>query len=150
MLIKNTNVEIVLSAEAQKLGYPRYATSGSSGVDLMYSGFGETIKPGEFKLVKTGIKMAIPEGLEGQIRPRSGLALKHGINVLNSPGTIDSDYRGEIGVILVNHSENHFELTNGMRIAQMVFAPTVQVEFLEKDTLSDTLRSDGGFGHTGL
>ena len=150
MITKSKTVEILLSPAALKLGYPRYATPGSSGVDLMYCGFGETIKPGEFKLIETGVRMSIPEGMEGQIRPRSGLALKNGITVLNSPGTIDSDYRGDIGVVLINHSESPFELTNGMRIAQMVFCPIIQVEFLEKDELTDTSRSDGGFGHTGL
>jgi len=150
MVKKDINVEITLNPDAKKLGYPRYATSGSSGVDLMYSGVGETIKPGEIKLIKTGVSMSIPEGFEGQIRPRSGLSLKHGITVLNSPGTIDSDYRGDIGVILINLGENSFDLTNGMRVAQMVFCPIVYADFTEKDDLKETIRSSGGFGHTGL
>jgi dUTP pyrophosphatase len=150
MIKKDINVEIVLNSKAKKLGYPRYATPGSSGVDLMYSGVGETIKPGEIKLVKTGVSMSIPEGFEGQIRPRSGLSLKHGITVLNSPGTIDSDYRGDVGVILINLSEYGFDLKNGMRIAQMVFCPIVRADFEEKGDLEETVRSGGGFGHTGL
>jgi dUTP pyrophosphatase len=143
-------VEIVLSSSAKKLGYPRYATSGSSGVDLMYSGVGETIKPGEIKLFKTGVSMSIPEGFEGQIRSRSGLAFKHGISVLNSPGTIDSDYRGDIGVILINSEKKPFMVENGMKIAQMVFSPIFKASFSEKEELGDTKRGRGGFGHTGV
>jgi len=148
--MEKIEVEINLSSDAKKLGYPRYATIGSSGVDLMYCGVGETILPNEVKLIKTGVKLAIPEGVEGQIRPRSGLALKHSITVLNAPGTIDSDYRGDIGVILINLGDCPFLLENGMRVAQLVFMHIIKVDFVEKDKLMDTTRSDGGFGHTGL
>ncbi len=143
-------VGITLSSEAKKIGYPRYETSGSSGMDLGYCGSGETILVGETKLLKTGVFLEIPEGFEGQIRSRSGLSLKHGLTVLNSPGTIDSDYRGEIGVIMCNLGNKPFEVENGMRIAQIVFCQAQKVNFIEKEILSETIRSFGGFGHTGI
>lgn len=105
--------------------------------------------PGKVILVPTGLRFAIPEGFEIQVRSRSGLALKHGIIVLNSPGTIDSDYRGEVGIILVNHGSESFTITPGMRIAQIILAPVFQAEFVIEDFLEKTARNEGGFGHTG-
>ncbi len=134
-----------------ELPLPKYETSGSAGMDLI-AAIDKTItlKPGEIKLVKTGIAIALEKGFEAQVRPRSGLALKNGITVLNSPGTIDSDYRGEICVILVNHSQVDFTITRGMRIAQIVIAKHEQAEIVEVENLDETARGSGGFGSTGL
>lgn len=129
---------------------PKYATSGSSGADLRYHGEVKTLQPGERYLAKTGIKIQIPLGLEGQVRSRSGLAIKYGIAVLNSPGTIDSDYRGEIGVILINHSSEYFVISSGDRIAQIVFSLVSNKEFVKAEELETTIREGGGFGHTGI
>ncbi len=133
---------------------PAYATPGSAGIDLKAfiteeEGGNITLKPNETKLVHTGLYMEIPEGYEGQVRPRSGLALKHGITVLNSPGTVDSDYRGEVCVILTNLSNKDFTFSNGERIAQMVFTSVERALFAEVRELGETERGDGGFGHTG-
>lgn len=130
---------------------PAYETPSSAGVDLRaYLPEGSlSIKPMQRALVPTGLFMEIPEGYEGQVRPRSGLAIKSGITVLNSPGTIDADYRGEIKVILINLSNDDFVINNGDRIAQMVFAACEQAEFLTVETLTETERGEGGFGHTG-
>lgn len=127
---------------------PRYATSGASGMDLRASE-SLVIRAGEYACVGTGLYLELPEGFEAQVRPRSGLALKHGVTVLNSPGTIDSDYRGEVRVILVNHGKNDFVVEIGDRIAQMVFAAVVRAEIAETDDLGGTDRSSGGFGSTG-
>jgi dUTP pyrophosphatase len=128
---------------------PEYATSGSSGVDLLAATEQKIIiKPKEWKSVPTGISVEIPEGYEMEIRPRSGLALNYGISVLNSPGTIDSDYRGEIKVILINHSRENFTVKKGMRIAQGVLKTVEKIEFKKVKKLSKTMRSAGGFGHT--
>jgi len=129
---------------------PTYATAQSAGMDLR-ANISEPIvlKPLERKLVPTGLFIALPKGYEAQVRPRSGLALKKGITVLNTPGTIDADYRGEIGVILINLSSEDFVIENGERIAQMVIAKHETAEFLTVDVLDDTERNDGGFGHTG-
>lgn len=131
---------------------PAYATSGSAGVDLRASLAEDfiTIAPFSRVLVPTGLFMEIPEGYEGQVRPRSGLAAKQGLTVLNTPGTIDSDYRGEIKVILYNSTDSEVVLANGVRIAQMVFAKCEHVEFEEVEEIGDTKRGDGGFGHTGV
>ena len=130
---------------------PEYKTPLSSGVDLMADIESPIIlKPLEKALVPTGIYIEMPENIEAQIRPRSGLAAKHGISVLNTPGTIDADYRGEIKVILVNLSKEDFKITPGMRIAQMVFAPVIRVTFIESKDISETQRGAGGFGHTGV
>ncbi len=141
ILIKKTNKEVIT---------PKYKTDGSSGVDL--SAFLEkkvVIKPNSSELIPTGLQVAIPEEYEIQIRPRSGLAAKESIGVLNSPGTIDSDYRGELKIILFNHSNKDFIINNGDRIAQMVLVPILKMEFEEVDSLPDTVRGQGGFGSTG-
>jgi len=127
---------------------PKYAHHGDAGMDL-YSSENCIINPGERKLVSSGIKLAIPEGYEVQIRPRSGLALKNGITVLNTPGTIDHQYRGVVGVILINHSNAPFEVKKGERIAQMVFSKFESAELREVNELSETARGEGGFGSTG-
>lgn len=128
---------------------PKYQTAGAAGFDL-HSVEEKVIAPKEWKLIRSGLAFEIPFGYELQIRPRSGLALKNGISVLNSPGTIDSDYRGEVGVILVNHSESEFRVCVGDRIAQGVIARVDQVKFEEVDELSSTPRGDGGFGSSGI
>jgi dUTP pyrophosphatase len=129
---------------------PAYATSGSAGVDLR-ANLEEpvTINPLERKLIPTGIFIELPQGYEAQIRPRSGLALKHGITVLNTPGTVDSDYRGEIKAILINLSNEPFVIENGERICQMVIAKHETAYFIEVETIGETERGNGGFGHTG-
>ena len=129
---------------------PQYETKDSAGLDLK-AVCEEPImlKPLERAIIKTGLHIALPEVYEAQIRPRSGLAAKYGITVLNSPGTIDADYRGEIGVILINLSQDDFEITHGMRIAQMVIAKFGQAEFIEVEELDSTTRGEGGFGSTG-
>lgn len=133
-----------------KHSIPKYETALSAGVDLR-ANLDDSIvlKPLERTLVKTGLFMALPEGFEAQVRPRSGLAYKHGITVLNSPGTIDADYRGEIGVILVNLSNDNFEIKDGERIAQLVIAKHEQAKFIAVDELNETTRGAGGFGSTG-
>ena len=130
---------------------PSYATEQSAGMDLR-ANIDEPIvlKPLQRTIVKTGLFMALPPGYEAQVRPRSGLALKHGITVLNSPGTIDADYRGEIGVLLINLGDKDFVINDGERIAQMVIMPYVKAEFLESDTLDETERAQKGFGSTGI
>ncbi len=130
---------------------PAYATEQSAGLDLRAS-LTEPIelKPLERKLIPTGLHIALPPGYEAQVRPRSGLALKHGLTVLNSPGTVDADYRGEIGVLLINLSDEPFVVHDGERIAQMVVARCEQAEFVEVEVLSETERGEGGYGHTGL
>jgi len=128
---------------------PSYATAGSAGVDLC-SAVAVTIEPGKIALVKTNLSLEMPPNIEGQIRSRSGLAIKNGIFVLNAPGTIDSDYRGDVGVILANFGEKTFEVNIGDRIAQMVFAKVIKPEFVEARELSTTERGTGGFGHTGV
>jgi dUTP pyrophosphatase len=127
---------------------PAYQTKEAAGFDL-HSIDDVIIKPGERKLIGTGLAFEIEFGYEVQIRPRSGLAYKHGITVLNTPGTIDSDYRGEIKVLLINHSSEAFEVKKGERIAQAVIAPVIQAEIVEVENLSDTERGSGGFGSTG-
>jgi dUTP pyrophosphatase len=129
---------------------PAYATSGSSGMDLRaFLSHPITLAPMQRILVPTGLFMEIPQGFEAQVRPRSGLAIKQGITCLNTPGTIDADYRGEIKVILINLSNEPQVIEDGDRIAQMVFQKVEQVEWVETDHLGETLRSEGGFGHTG-
>jgi dUTP pyrophosphatase len=135
---------------AKGLQLPEYATKQSAGVDLLAAIDADvTLKTGERTLVKTGIAIALPDGYEAQVRPRSGLAFKNGITVLNTPGTIDADYRGEIGVILVNLGQDDFVISRGMRIAQMIIAEYSTVEFNQVAELSDSERGAGGFGSTG-
>lgn len=135
----------------QDLPLPAYATVQSAGLDLLAAIAEDVIlQPGERALVKTGIAIALPEGYEAQIRPRSGLTLKHGISVLNAPGTIDADYRGEVGVILVNFSQEAFTVTRGMRVAQMVVAAYSQANFFVVEDLEASVRGEGGFGSTGI
>ena len=127
---------------------PSYETAGASGADLKSKEDG-ILKSGERRLVKTGVFIELPAGYEAQVRPRSGLALKHGITMLNSPGTIDSDYRGEIGVIMINHGSEPFVYKKGDRIAQLVISKYSRVEFKNTLSLTETVRGAGGFGHTG-
>jgi dUTP pyrophosphatase len=136
----------------RSLGLPAYATAGAAGADL-HANFPDrgsvVLVPGARVLVPTGLRIAVPGGYEVQLRPRSGLALKHGITLPNSPGTIDSDYRGPLGVIVMNAGDAPFEITHGARIAQMVVAPVVQARFVPVEALDDTARGAGGFGSTG-
>ncbi len=129
---------------------PLSMSEGASGMDLHAAVKDEErLSPGEIKLIPTGIRVAIPPGFEGQVRPRSGLALKHGISIVNSPGTIDSDYRGTVGVILINQGREPFEIKRGDRIAQLVICPVAQAELKLVEELESTKRENGGFGHTG-
>ena len=133
-----------------KAKIPEYKTEGASGVDIMALLENKiTLDPGESKIIPTGLSIAIPDDLEVQIRPRSGLAAKSNVSVLNTPGTIDSDYRGEIKIILINHSNEKFDVKNGDRIAQMVLMPVLKFKFEEVSKLDDTIRGSGGFGSTG-
>ncbi|MEM6307597.1 MAG: dUTP diphosphatase [Pseudomonadota bacterium] len=135
----------------RSLPLPSYETAGAAGADLRANmGHDITIAPGARALIPTGLHMAIPPGYEVQIRPRSGLALKLGITLVNSPGTIDSDYRGPVGVILINHGQDAVTIQHGDRIAQMVVAPVIQAQFAPTDRLPDTDRGAGGFGSTGV
>jgi len=128
---------------------PQYAHDGDAGLDV-FANEDATIGPGEIKLVRTGVALELPANTEAQVRPRSGLAIKHGITVLNTPGTIDSGYRGEVGVILVNHGKVPYHIEKGMRIAQMVIKPVLRAQVVEVAELSDTKRGTGGFGSTGM
>ena len=143
-------VEIQVLSHGEGLELPFYASAQAAGADIRAAVTDDVIiKPGAFALIKTGFSMALADGYEAQIRPRSGLAYKHGVTVLNSPGTIDADYRGEVGVILINHGSQPFVVTRGERIAQMVIAQFVQASFSAVDTLSETVRGEGGFGSSG-
>jgi dUTP pyrophosphatase len=128
---------------------PEKATEHAAGFDL-FSAEDITIESGKYKLISTAFSMEMENGFEAQVRPRSGLAIKHGITVLNAPGTIDSDYRGEVKVALINHSQTNFKIEKGMRIAQMIFSKIENITFIETEELSDTSRGTGGFGSTGL
>ncbi|MCT2557415.1 dUTP diphosphatase [Tsuneonella sp. YG55] len=134
--------------QGEGLPLPKYATDGAAGMDVV-SAEEVTIPPGGRHAVATGLALAIPGGFEIQVRPRSGLALKHGITVPNTPGTIDSDYRGELKVILINHGSEPFAIARGDRVAQLVLAPVVQAAWQEVDSLEETARGSGGFGSTG-
>lgn len=145
-------VELQRLAHAEGLPLPAYQTAEAAGLDLMAAvpdGEPMTLAPGQYALVPTGLAIALPPGFEAQVRPRSGLAAKHGVTVLNAPGTIDADYRGEIKVILINHGAAPFVIKRGERIAQMVIAPVVQAALVPVATLSETDRGAGGFGSTG-
>ncbi len=149
--MKALSVAIKSLPHAEALGLPAYATELSAGMDLCAAIANDLmVEPGRRVLVPTGLSIALPEGYEAQVRPRSGLALKHGVTVLNSPGTIDADYRGEIQVILANLGAEPFTITRGMRIAQMVVAPHARVAWQEVEELSATERGAGGFGSTGV
>ncbi len=143
-------VAIQRLARARDLPLPAYATEGAAGMDLCAAVDAPVIlQPGESAAVPTGIALGIPEGFEAQVRPRSGLALKHGVTVLNAPGTIDSDYRGEVAVILVNHGAAPFTISRGAKIAQLIVAAHARVEWSETVALDTTARGSGGFGSTG-
>ena len=137
-------------AHARDLALPSYATEGAAGMDL-YAAVDKDLElaPGEIAAVPCGIALALPQGFEAQVRPRSGLALNHGLTVLNAPGTIDCDYRGEVKAILINHGRERFTITRGLKIAQMVVAAHARVEWSEATTLETTARGTGGFGSTG-
>ncbi|HHI88522.1 MAG TPA: dUTP diphosphatase [Hellea balneolensis] len=146
-------VEIKQLENFTGLDMPAYETELAAGVDLRAAidkGAPLTLKPGERALIPTGLAMALPPGYEAQIRPRSGLAYKHGLSVVNSPGTIDADYRGELKILLINHGQEEFIIQRGERIAQMVIAPVTQAVFVPVDTLSQTKRGTGGYGSTGV
>jgi dUTP pyrophosphatase len=145
-------IKVLVLPHGEGLPLPARQTHGSAGLDLMAAIAGTshiTLKKGDRALVPTGLALQLPIGMEGQVRPRSGLALKHGVTVLNAPGTIDSDYRGEIKVLLINHGTEPFDVIRGMRIAQIVVAPVLDVELSVGDALDDSVRADGGFGSTG-
>jgi dUTP pyrophosphatase len=147
-----TTLRIQRLSHAEGLALPAYETTGSAGMDLRAAVSEDapiTLQPGARALVPTGLKIALEQGWEAQVRPRSGLALKHGITCLNSPGTIDSDYRGEVGVILINHGAEPFVIQRGERIAQMVIAAHAQAVIAEVESLDETARGAGGFGSTG-
>lgn len=143
---KMMKIKIIKLNEAAQV--PCYSHTDDAGLDL-FAIQAQQISPGASVLIPTGIAIELPQGTEAQVRPRSGLALKHSITVLNSPGTIDAGYRGEIGVILINHSQEVFQVVEGMKIAQMVIAPILRVEIEEVSELSSTPRGEGGFGSTG-
>ncbi len=143
-------IKILIKRLSKEVSLPKYETSGSSGMDLSANiDDNINIEPGETAIIPTGLALSIPKGFEVQIRPRSGLAAKQNISVLNTPGTIDSDYRGEIKVILINLGQESFKVEKGLRIAQMVVCPVVQAQLKEVNDLSDTVRGKGGFGSTG-
>jgi len=145
-------VGFVRLPHAEGLPLPAYESAGAAGMDLRAAVPDDRpllILPGKRALMPTGLILEIPEGMEGQVRPRSGLAFKHGLTVLNSPGTVDSDYRGEVKVLLINHGDEDFAVTRGMRIAQIVFAAVTQVAVEERSLAGGTARGSGGFGSTG-
>jgi dUTP pyrophosphatase len=145
-------IDVTRLSHGAGLPLPAYATPGSAGMDLLAAVDEASplrIGSGEWCLVPTGLVLQLPSGFEAQVRPRSGLAFRHGVTVLNAPGTVDADYRGEVGVLLINHGREDFTVTRGMRIAQLVVARVEQVDFHEADVISETLRGAGGFGSTG-
>lgn len=149
--MERIDVKIKRIREGSDIPLPRYMTSHSAGMDLYADIEGEIIlKPGERKLIPTGIAISLPDGFEAQIRPRSGLAINHGITLLNSPGTIDADYRGEVSVIMINLGDNSFTIKRGDRIGQMVINKIYHASWEEAEELDNTKRGSGGFGHTGL
>jgi dUTP pyrophosphatase len=149
--VSQVTIAVCRLPHGDDLDLPAYATAHSAGMDLLAAVETEvTIPPGQRRLVPTGLTVALPAGYEAQVRPRSGLALKHGVTVLNAPGTIDADYRGEIGVVLINHGAEAFTVTRGSRIAQMVIAPCSRVAWRPVESLDASARGDGGFGSTGL
>jgi dUTP pyrophosphatase len=150
-MTKKLIMKVMKLPHGEGVPVPKYMSHAAAGMDIYAAVDKEIIlKPGERKLIPTGFKMSIPEGVEAQIRPRSGLALKNGISVLNTPGTIDADYRGEVGVILINLGQEDFKINRGDRIAQMIINKVEQADIEEVKTLDETNRSSGGFGHTGV
>ncbi len=151
--MSKTRIEVMRLAHGADLPLPSYQSEGAAGLDLLAAVAADApvvIGPGQRALIPTGLAMALPAGTEGQVRPRSGLAAHHGVTVLNAPGTIDADYRGEIQVILVNLGQESFTIARGMRIAQLVIAPALQVIIRESANLDETTRGVGGFGSTGM
>lgn len=150
--MKNIRIKIKTLAHYHGLELPAYQTAGASGMDLLAAvpEDGLLLAKGKHRIVPTGISMQLPVGYEAQVRPRSGLAVKYGLTVLNSPGTIDADYRGELRVILINHGEDDFLIERGMRIAQLVIAPVCQADWQLCPNLEQSQRGDGGFGHSGI
>lgn len=145
-----TKVAVKRLPHGADLPLPVYATTNSAGLDLLAAiDAPQTLAPGDRALVPTGLAISLPHGFEAQVRPRSGLALKNGITVLNSPGTVDADYRGEVGVVLINLGDKPFKISRGMRIAQMIVAPVTQLLWQEEESLSETARGARGFGSTG-
>jgi len=149
--MQRVDVPVKRLAHGQDLPLPSYATAQSAGMDLL-AAIDDPISlaPGKRAMVPSGLAMALPAGFEAQVRPRSGLAAKHGITVLNTPGTIDADYRGEVKVILINLGDEEFVINRGERIAQVIIAPVTQAQWVEKEELTETARGDGGFGSTGI
>jgi len=146
-----TQVNVKILENGKGLELPKYATAQSAGADLLAAiDANITIPAGEWALIPTGIAIALPADYEAQVRPRSGLAAKNGVTVLNTPGTIDADYRGEVKVILINHGKQDFVVERGMRIAQVIFAPVVQAQWNAVEDLETTARGEGGFGSTGV
>jgi dUTP pyrophosphatase len=145
-------IDVLTLSHAEGLGLPAYATDGAAGMDMLAAIADDTpitLAPMERTAIPTGLQMAIPQGYEVQIRPRSGLALKHGLTIVNAPGTIDSDYRGEIKILLINLGSDTVTINRGMRIAQMIVAPVMRAELITVDSLDATSRGGGGFGSTG-
>ncbi len=150
MSAKAIKVAVRRLAHAADLPLPEYGSQGAAGLDLLAAVASQIVlAPGARALIPAGIEIALPQGYEAQVRPRSGLALKAGVTVLNAPGTIDSDYRGEVGVVLVNHGAEPFTVTRGMRVAQLVVGPVARIAWSETATLSESARGTGGFGSTG-
>lgn len=147
---RTVEIEVVIEPHGEGLSLPAYETGHAAGMDLR-AAIAEpvTLAPGERRLIPTALRIALPPGTEAQVRPRSGLAIEHGISMVNAPGTIDADYRGEIKVILINHGQETFTVARGDRIAQLVIAPVLQARWRPVDHLAETTRGDGGFGHTG-
>jgi dUTP pyrophosphatase len=148
--MKSVQIHVLRCPGTEDIPLPEYQTSGSSGLDL-HAVVSEpvSLEPGQVRLIPTGIRLAIPAGFEGQVRPRSGLALRHSIGLVNSPGTIDSDYRGEVGVLLINFGKEPFLIRRGDRIAQLVVARVEKIVFVETSELASSRRNEGGFGSTG-
>jgi dUTP diphosphatase len=147
----NVDVSVVQLPHGKGMDLPHYATEHAAGMDLMAAIEGTLVlEPGHRAIVPTGLSIALPVGYEAQVRPRSGLAAKNGVTVANAPGTIDADYRGEVGVIMINLGQDPFIIERGMRIAQMVVAPVTTISWVSTDTLPETERGSGGFGSTGL
>ena len=148
--MKKIQVRVKGDVTAAGLALPEYQSEGASGMDLLAANAEDIVlEPGDIRLIPTGLHVSLPVGYEAQVRPRSGLALKHGITIVNAPGTIDADYRGEIGVIAANMGKERFVVKRGTRIAQMVIAQVTHIEWAPTDELDDTSRGPGGFGHTG-